>query len=130
MSEEPKKSKTGIITSLVLGFGSATAILMSAETTKAIVDMLGTVSQSQVAQGGFFFTLASLIHSARVKKEIRANFEGLTMSIDKLSSALRDDLKSQSDKLDSHENKLDLLTSRVDKLEKNKTTSLTPQLNQ
>lgn len=114
---------------LIIGFASAALLSMSTEMLQSFVEVMGEASRSQVAQAGFFFTIASLIHSGRMKKEIRANFEALTISIDRVSLALREDLRNHDHKLSDHGEKLDNLTNRVDKLEI-KTVITRPQVTQ
>ena len=70
-------------------------------------------AQNQIAQAGFFFTLAAYIHSGRVKKEIKSNFEALTTAINQVAEAFREDLKKHSERLDN-------LASRVEVLEQTK----------
>lgn len=63
---------------------------------EAIQHFLSEAAQNQITQAGFFFTMAAWIHSGRVKKEIKANFEILTQAINNVADSLREDLKSQS----------------------------------
>jgi hypothetical protein len=111
-----KNTVSKVLASLGVGLTSG-AVLISPEGVQTIVNSLSAASQSQIAQAGFFFTLAALIHSGRMKKEIRLNFEGLTVAIDRVSSALRDDLRKHGERLDTHGKHLDNLTGRVDNLE-------------
>jgi len=120
MADEKKpEEKNGLLkkllankpASLAIGFTSASALFMSPDLLKTVTDMFGVLSESQMAQFGLFFTMASFIHSGRVKKEIRSNFEGLTHAIEKVSAALREDLKQHGDRLDN-------LYGRVDRLER------------
>lgn len=67
-------------------------------------------AQNQITQAGFFFTLAAWMHSTRVKKEIKLNFESLTTAINQLGEAFREDLKIQRDRIDN-------LAQRVQTLE-------------
>lgn len=61
---------------------------------ETVKHLFGEVFASQVVQYGAAFSVAALIHSARVKKEIRNNFSGLTAAIQSLGQALRDDMKA------------------------------------
>lgn len=83
---------------------------VSPDTAEPIIKLLSDTAQSQITQAGFFFTLAAWLHSGRVKKEIRENFLALTVSIDKVADAFREDLKAHGERLDN-------LTSRVTTLE-------------
>ncbi len=78
------------------------------------------VINSQIAQAGFFFTLAAWIHSSRVKKEIKACFEPMTAAVNGVRDALKLDLESQSRRISGIEIGVVNLTSRVDSLEKNR----------
>lgn len=84
----------------------------------AVTEKFSSVINSQIAQAGFFFTLAAWIHSGRVKKEIKAQFEPLTAAINGVREALRQDLESQSKRISGIEIGVVNLTSRVDSLEK------------
>ncbi len=53
-----------------------------------LLTILGSALQAQVTQFGFAFSLAAWIHSGRVKKEIRSQFEGLTGAITSMGTAL------------------------------------------
>jgi hypothetical protein len=68
---------------------------------EALKSFFSEASQSQIAQAGFFFTMAAWLHAGQVKKEIRKNFEALTTSIDKVADAFREDLKAQGERLDN-----------------------------
>jgi hypothetical protein len=70
--------------------------LLEGQTIRAF---LGDAIESDVAQFMLAFTIAAFIHSSRVKKEIRANFDRLADAIKDLSSALRQDLASHSDRI-------------------------------
>lgn len=96
----------------LVGFGTGVA---SPENADAVVKLLSETAQSQLAQAGFFFTIAAWLHSGRVKKEIRENFSALTQAIDNVANAFREDLKLQGARLDN-------LASRVSSLE-NKTNN-------
>lgn len=102
-----------LFSSLFVGIASGAA-MVSPETAEHVIKSLSDASQSQIAQAGFFFTLAAIIHSGRMKKEIRSNFEALAVSIDKVAAAFRDDLKSHGERLDN-------LAVRVASLESNNT---------
>jgi hypothetical protein len=62
---------------------------------------LSLVSQNQIAQAGFAFTVAAWIHSGRVKQEIKLNFTCLTDALNNLADALRKELKEHSEQLAS-----------------------------
>lgn len=67
----------------------------------ALISLFSSAAQSQIAQMGFFFTLAAWLHSGRVKKEIRANFDGFSLALDKVVGSIREDLKCQDEVLDN-----------------------------
>jgi hypothetical protein len=103
--------------SLALTLISAGAYAFSPESIEAIVSHLSDSSKNEFTKSLFIFSLAALIHSGRMKKEIRANFEMLVTSIDNVSTALKEDLAKQSKILSSHGDRLDGLTNRVGQLE-------------
>ncbi len=104
----------------IVGVGTGTLIAMLSTGTLNLVDLpveqftstLSQAAQSQIAQTGFFFTLAAWLHSGRMKKEIKANFEALTTAINQVAAAFREDLQRHGDRLDN-------LDSRVQKIENN-----------
>ncbi len=78
-----------------------------------LVQHMSLIAQSQIAQTGFFFTLAAWLHAGRVKKEIKESFSGLTNSLNDLSAALQQELKIHAAELADHANKLDNLGKSV-----------------
>lgn len=109
---------------LLLGFTTGGAALSKPEAIDSIIGVLSQASQSQFAQAGFFFMLAAFIHSGRMKKEIRFNFQGLSDSIDRVSVALKEDLRRHGERLDAFNAQvlgqgeiLDKVVSRVEYLE-------------
>jgi hypothetical protein len=91
----------------------------------AFVQRVTEVAQNQIAQAGFFFTFAAIIHSRAVKKEISAQFSILTTAINGVATALRQDLAGQSNRVDKVESGITELgaefkqaVSRIDALEK------------
>lgn len=92
--------------SFLTGFISTTSPDVADQTMKVFSE----AAQSQIAQAGFFFTVAAWLHAGRVKKEIRDNFSALTESINKVADAFREDLKVQVSRLDN-------LATRVQSLE-------------
>lgn len=113
---------TAVVASALIAFG------MSPETAEKFV---GEVVTHEIAQAGFFFTLAALIHARQVRKEIRSQFEFLTTAINSVATALKQDievhtktLEAQSSRLKTVENGFDELRTgltkahnRIDKLE-------------
>jgi len=71
-----------------------------------IGSFVSATANSQIAQAGFFFTLAAFIHSGRVRKEIASNFQGLTAAITQLGNNLTDQLKLHAERLDKLEKKV------------------------
>lgn len=71
------------------------------ESADVVLKLFSEAAQSQIAQTGFFFTVAAWLHAGRVKKEIRENFASLTLAIDKVADAFREDLKVQGARLDN-----------------------------
>lgn len=90
---------------LTLGFGSILGILYGLD-PEAFMRHLSDTAANQVAQYGSFFTLAAWIHAGQVKREIRSQFEIVTIAINNVADVLRQDL--------------DKLNSRVEALEKPK----------
>lgn len=74
--------------------------------------------QEKVVQAGAAFTFAAWIHSGRVKKEISSLGAGIIASVDGVAKTLRLDLEGQAKRMDTIENGVNKLTSRVDTLEK------------
>lgn len=82
-----------------------------------VFGLFSAALQSQVTQFGIAFAMAAWIHSGRMKKEIASQLSGITAALNNLGSALREDLKRQSDRIETVEGGFKKLTSRVDKLE-------------
>ena len=80
---------------------------------EVLTKLFGETMSNQITQLGICFTIAAWLHSGRVKKEIRANFSALTTAINNVAESLKEDLKAHSDKIDN-------LTTRVQKLEDRK----------
>lgn len=78
---------------------------------------VSAVANNQIAQAGFFFTLAAFIHSGRVKTEIKSAFLTLTDSLNQLGNTLSQQLHEHSEKLDAHQKKLDALSTTVTELQ-------------
>lgn len=95
--------------------GASVVMIMSPDLIESLVKHLSDASQNKFTQDCFIFSLAAAIHSGRMKKEIRASFESLSLSIDKVAEAFRADLEV-------HGKKLDNLAERVTSLEGSKTT--------
>lgn len=77
-----------------------------------LVGVMSQAAQSQIAQAGFFFTLAAWIHSGRVKKEIKLNFTTLTEAINNIAKTLREDLEKHGKRLDSLEGRVQTLEKK------------------
>lgn len=71
---------------------------------------LSEAAQSEISKSGFFFIIAAWLHSGRMKKEIKLNFEHLTTAITSVADALRADMKIHRDRIDN-------LAKRVEDLE-------------
>lgn len=99
-------SVVGLILGGTVGFTAGSDVVDYSQVSQLFSD----ASQNQIAQAGFFFTLAAWIHSGRVKKEISSNFAALTLAINQVAEAFREDLKKHGDRLDN-------LASRVETLE-------------
>lgn len=110
----PKISKKSLLTFSAGGFAAGILTGFSDFNPEPLVAFLSESAQSQIAQAGFFFTIAAWLHSGRVKKEIKSNFDSLTNAINKVADAFREDLKRHGDRLDN-------LDSRVQILEVNPT---------
>lgn len=83
----------------------------------AAQELLGAAFQSDVSRFGLAFAFAAWIHSGRVKKEIRSQMENVVSAVDNVAAVLKQDLKSQGDRLGQVENGLDRLSTRVSTLE-------------
>jgi hypothetical protein len=79
---------------------------------------LGDALGSQVAQWTMGLAIASVIHSSRVKKEIKAQFGELTGAIKELGAALRQDLNSQSERIGNVEKTVSQLSITVDEMKR------------
>lgn len=73
---------------------------------ETILNHLNVAMQSQVTQYVTAFSIAAWIHSGRVRKEIALQVGGLKDAIQDLGSALRDDLKRQSERIEKLEEKV------------------------
>ncbi len=71
---------------------------------------LSEAMQSELTKTLFIFTVASWVHSSRVRKEIRENFASLTDAINSVAEAFKKDLEKQREITDN-------LSSRVKNLE-------------
>ena len=71
---------------------------------------LSEAMQSELTKTLFIFTVASWVHSSRVRKEIRENFASLTDAINSVAEAFKKDLEKQREITDN-------LSSRVKDLE-------------
>lgn len=86
----------------------------------AISDFLSSALSHQVTQFTIAFTIAAWIHSGRVRKEIASQMSRATDAINNLSTALRSDLNNHAQRISAVEGTQNLLTNRVDALEKRK----------
>jgi hypothetical protein len=93
------------------------------ENPEAVAKLFGDVAHSQIAQAGFFFTVAAWLHAGRVKKEISLNFTHLTDAINKVSDAFRADLSKHSETLKNQSTELAILSLRVQNVENNLKTN-------
>lgn len=95
--DDASKKATGI----AVGLGSGVGLLWGLN-PEMIQNFLSETAQSQIAQAGFFFTLAAWIHAGRVKKEIAKHFSSLTIAINNVALTLRQDLDAQKKVLEDH----------------------------
>lgn len=113
--------KTPVRTTVVLsslGAGVLTMLgIFGPEHSEEVTKVLSQTAQSQMAQAGFFFTLAAWLHAGRVKKEIRTNFESLTVAITQVAEAFRSDLKAHGQRLDNLANRVESLEERTKPIE-------------
>ena len=93
------------------GIGAGIYVLLGGSDLSQILNLASSAASSQIAQAGFFFTVAAWIHSGRVKREISKNFSSITDAINNVATALREDLQK-------HGERLDKLDKRVENLEK------------
>jgi len=76
-----------------------------------LLAVLGDATNSQLMKNSFLFALAAIIHSGRVKKEIR---EQMTL----LTDAIRDEARSVRKIVESHANEIAVLKQDVQELKK------------
>ncbi len=95
---------------LAVGVSGSAGVLWGLD-PEMVKHFLSETAQSQIAQAGFFFTVAAWLHAGRVKKEIGKNFTGLTNAISDVSTAFRQDLEELRKILVNHSNRLDNLES-------------------
>ncbi len=107
-------SKKVVAAGVSVGVGAGALALFKTDPSAAIQYILD-ICRNQMAQAGFFFTLAAWLHSGRVKKEIAKNFMGMTDAMNNIATVLSRDLKKHGERLDN-------LTDRVETLETVKTT--------
>lgn len=118
--EDKHKKALGVGAGVGVGTGLAAGLyaLLSGSDPTQILTLASSAASSQIAQAGFFFTIAAWIHSGRVKREIGKNFSSITDAINNVATALREDLQKHGERLDKHEVKLDKISGRVETLEK------------
>lgn len=109
----------------ILGGGAAYASFPEDMTA-----LFGSAMSHQVTQFTFAFSFAAWLHAGRVKKEIKDQLGGISISIDGVTQALRLDLQVQSKRLESVENAMTAVVSRVDKLEKKSSIVIESTINQ
>lgn len=109
MFEKIKANKFSVI-AVLSGWIVAGTIIAPDIDPEQLKYIFGEAASNQIAQAGFFFTVAAWLHSGRVKKEIKENFSSLTQAINDVASAFREDLKAHSEQLKN-------LSSRVQSLE-------------
>lgn len=104
-------AKLGILGAII---GTLVTAAVSPDLLETAIKHLSDATQNQFARDMFIFSLAAFIHSGRLKKEVRASFDALAvslgLSIDKVAQAFREDLES-------HKKILDNLAERVTSLE-------------
>lgn len=107
MIDDATKKAAGV----AVGIGSSVGFLWGMD-PELIKNFLSETAQSQIAQAGFFFTMAAWLHAGRVKKEIAKNFTALTTAIDGVAQALRRDLDGQRKILENHATRLENLEKK------------------
>lgn len=98
-----------VVASTAAGYGAGSVPL----DPELVHKFFSETSQNQIAQAGFFFTIAAWLHSGRVKKEIKANFEALTTAIEKVADAFREDLQRHADRLDNISTRVTTLEEKI-----------------
>jgi hypothetical protein len=86
--------------------GSTLGVLYGLDPT-SFMHILSETANSQIAQAGFFFTLATWIHANKVRAEIKANFLILTEAINNVAEALRSEMEIHSKRLDNLQEEVD-----------------------
>ncbi len=61
--------------------------------------LLNAALASQVTQFGIAFSIAAFIHAGRMKKEIAFQMSNISLAVNNLATALRQDLASQAERL-------------------------------
>lgn len=82
-----------------------------------ISQFLGEAAKSEFFHTIVIFACAALLHARQVKKEIREQFALVTTAINEVASALRQDMRIQSERVGLMERFMDKLDERVTKLE-------------
>jgi hypothetical protein len=111
-----KDVKTPAVVSIIGILTAGSTLALSPETAEFVTKYLSDAGQNQFTRDLIIFSLAAAIHSGRMKKEIRTNFETLVVAIDKVSTTLREDLKKHRDKLDGLEVQVTAQGVEIDKL--------------
>lgn len=84
---------------------------------ESFLQHLESLYSNQIAQAGFFFTLAAFVHAGRVKTEIRAAFGSLTDSINNLGNTLSLRIDQHEKMLKEHQLELDKLVLKAPELQ-------------
>ena len=85
------------------------------------VDLIKQIAGTSFAQQFTIWTtslgIASWIHSGRVKKEMASQLSSITLAINSLASALKEELASHSERLELVTKEVSILKDRVKKIE-------------
>lgn len=115
------QQKYSLSTSIVGGVFATLAIKVGSDfAPDQVTKLLSETANNEIARAGFFFIVASWIHSGRVKKEIKLSFTTLTDAINNVATSLREDLKEHLNMIHSLDSQVKILDSRVTKLDGNK----------
>lgn len=105
------KSKVSItfFTAFAWGIGVLAVAFGIEIERESVTKFFSDAASNEITQAGFFFSVAAWIHAGRVKKEIKSNFEGLTLAINNVAQSFRDDLRIHGARLDNLSDRVGML---------------------
>lgn len=94
------KVATGIAGSLGVIWSFAIGLV----TPELLLSVLSQVFHNQIAQAGFFFTLAAWIHGKQVRNEIKAQLSPIAKALEELGVNIKNDMDKHNERLEKLEN--------------------------